>query len=183
MPFRVDADFTQFKTYTEQMEVNLNLLRNTETFRTELNDIGAEMVKIAKGFVRRNNSIDKGDLYRSIKWEPTNKGVRLYADARNKGYPYPRSVEYGFHFKGKKYIKAKPFIRPALRVGSELSQKELGDAMLTILRGKSLGRKGRTPRLKFGNKLGKQSRSMKELASMKIGRSWSGESRSGWDLR
>lgn len=151
---RVRLDWVQLTQLKEQLEVNLHTLRNTQTYQKDKEYIAEFMKETAKNFIIKNGSVRTTKMLNSMEAEANSQGIKLWNSAIGKdGYPYPRSIEYGFnHYKGVT-VPAKPFLRPTLRLASELSKNRFENTMLSVLRGRSLNAQGRRATLGFGSNL------------------------------
>jgi hypothetical protein len=182
----VRVDWTPLIEETERLEVALNVIEKGDVYQEDLQDIADFMVKTAQGFIDRNGTIKTRRMRDLMQAQVSKKQIRLWNDARNPitGYPYPRAIEYGYvHYKHG-YIPARPFLRPTLRLASELSKNKLEDTTLNVLQGKSLNKAGRRARLDFGTNLsqnasaGQAGRGMSRMSS-----AWSNDGTSAWDIK
>jgi len=156
-PARVRIDWTPLTKMKEELAVDLNTLRNSSTYQEDMDWIAEFMRQTAVEFIEMNKSIDTGKMVSSMKAEVKPRQIRLWNDAKSKsGYPYPRSIEYGFrNVRTGTYVQAKPFLRPTLKLASELSKNRLENTMLNVLKGRSLNPQGKRAKLGFGDQLRK----------------------------
>ena len=120
---------------TEAFGVALELLQDDVKSRERLEAIAKNTVEYAKQLIQEYPAWLSGDLYRSVKSQVYGQEIRVYADATNQnGVPYGTFVEYGYHpFGGKKYIRPRPFIRPALEFATMNTRMNLEDTVEQVL--------------------------------------------------
>ena len=181
---QVQVDWTQLTALNEQLEVCLNTLRTTKAYEEDMHDIKEFMLETSKGFIVKNKAIDTTLMLNSMKAEVSNRRIRLWNEAVSqdgRGYPYPRAIEYGHFsvFTGQ-YKPARPFLRPTLRLASELSKNKLENTTLNVLRGQSLHAQGRRAQLGFGNKL-QENKDQGKSGMSQLHSTWKHQGVSVWD--
>lgn len=120
---------------TEAFGVALELLQEDVKSKERLEAIAKNTVAYAQQLIKEYPAWLSGDLYRSVKYQVYGQEIRVYADATNQnGVPYGTFVEYGYHpFGGKKYIRPRPFIRPALEFATMNTRMNLEDTTEQVL--------------------------------------------------
>ena len=135
--------------FLDHLAYNLNTAKHIDLYKTDVERIANEIVSIAKDFIIENGTYQDGELWRNVKWRKTSSGIQLYDDARDKyGRPYAGHIEYGFTDKAGMPHGPWPFLRPAMRIGAEMSTGAIADHMASnILYGI-----GNSNRIYFGRK-------------------------------
>lgn len=116
--------------FLSHLEYNLNTAQHIDNYKTDVEKIAKEIVSIAQDFIIENGTYQEGELWKHVKWGKTASGIRLYDDVRDKyGRPYAGHIEYGFTDKAGVPHGPWPFLRPAMRIGAEMSTGIIGDHM------------------------------------------------------
>ena len=116
--------------FCDYLAYNLNTAQHIDNYKTDVRQIADEIVAIAQDFILENGTYQDGELWRNVKWRATEAGIQLYDDARDAyGRPYSGHIEYGFTDKAGMPHGPWPFLRPAMRIGAEMSTGIIGDHM------------------------------------------------------
>ena len=147
--------------FLDHLAYNLNMAKDIDLYKTDVRAIADEIVSIAQDFIIENGTYEDGELWRNVRWTKTPNGIQLYDDARDKyGRAYAGHIEYGFTDRAGMPHGPWPFLRPAMRIGAEMSTGIIGDHMASnILYGI-----GNNNRIYFGR------RNLDESARMAGGR-------------
>lgn len=140
-------DFMDWSQFVDYLSYNLNMSQHIDSYKTDVRSIADEIVELAREFIEENGTYQSGELSRSVRWIPTDKGFQLLADAVDEhGRHYAGHIEYGFTDKAGLPHGPWPFLRPAMRVAAEMSTGVLADRTASdILYGY-----GQSTSLKFG---------------------------------
>ena len=124
------SQFFDPNAFLDHLAYNLNTAQHIDNYKTDVRSIADEIVAIAQEFILENGTYEDGELYNNVRWRPTEAGIQLYDDARDKyGRPYAGHIEYGFTDRAGMPHGPWPFLRPAMRIGAELSTGIIGDHM------------------------------------------------------
>lgn len=124
------SEFYNSADFLDHLAYNLNMARSIDNYKTDVRAIANEIVSIAQDFIVENGTYEDGELWRNVKWRETSSGIQLYDDARDDyGRPYAGHIEYGFTDKAGMPHGPWPFLRPAMRIGAEMSTGVIGDHM------------------------------------------------------
>lgn len=116
--------------FLSHLAYNLNMAQDIDVYKTDVRAIADEIVSIAQDFIIENGTYQDGELWRNVKWTQISNGIQLYDDARDKyGRPYAGHIEYGFTDKAGMPHGPWPFLRPAMRIGAEMSTGMIADHM------------------------------------------------------
>ena len=143
------SEYYNSRDFLDHLAYNLNMAKSIDNYKTDVRAIANEIVSIAQDFIIENGTYEDGELWRNVKWRETSSGIQLYDDARDDyGRPYAGHIEYGFTDKAGMPHGPWPFLRPAMRIGAEMSTGIIADHMASnILYGI-----GNSNRIYFGRK-------------------------------
>lgn len=124
------SEFYDSKEFMDYLAYNLNMAKDIDLYVTDIESIADEIVSIAQDFIIENGTYQDGELWRNVKWRKKSKGIQLYDDARDGyGRAYSGHIEYGFTDKAGMPHGPWPFLRPAMRIGAEMSTGIIADHM------------------------------------------------------
>lgn len=124
------SEYYNPRDFLDHLAYNLNMAKDIDLYATDVESIADEIVSIAQDFIIENGTYEDGELWRNVKWKKIGKGIQLYDDARDDyGRPYAGHIEYGFTDKAGMPHGPWPFLRPAMRIGAEMSTGIIADHM------------------------------------------------------
>lgn len=124
------SEYYNSRDFLDHLAYNLNMAKDIDLYVTDIESIADEIVSIAQDFIVENGTYQDGELWRNVKWRKIGKGIQLYDDARDDyGRAYAGHIEYGFTDKAGMPHGPWPFLRPAMRIGAEMSTGIIADHM------------------------------------------------------
>lgn len=143
--FNITVDVGDVSRIQNVLGIAIEKLSESPVTKEQLEYIGATSVDYAKQLMTIQGAIQTKTAYNSVKWRmPSNNRLEIYDDATSwNNYPYPASIEYGFHpFGGSKYIPPRPFLRPAIKYAQLLTKYSIQDTVQQMFQGNNWTRIG-----------------------------------------
>ena len=136
--FNITVDIGDVSRIQNVLGIAIERLSNSPVTKEQLEYIGATSVDYAKQLITIQGAIDTRKAHDSIHWRmPSENRLEIYDDATSwNNYPYPASIEYGFHpFGSSKYVPPRPFLRPAIKYAQLLTKYTIQDSIQQMFQG------------------------------------------------